>query len=87
MPHQYNEDEDNMTDSAGLTSETSSDKKTPNAEKTCIITRDQLPLSCPMDDMTLWNSHPKVYLPIEKTGKAQCPYCGTKYILQDQTVS
>ena len=40
-----------------------------------------LPLSCPTDDMSLWNAHPKVYLPIEKTGKEQCPYCGTQFVL------
>jgi len=31
--------------------------------------------------MMLWNSHPRVYLPIQKTGEALCPYCGTKYLL------
>lgn len=40
-----------------------------------------LPLSCPTDDMSLWNAHPKVYLPIEKTGKETCPYCGTQFVL------
>ena len=40
-----------------------------------------LPLSCPMPGMHLWNSHPRVFLPIEKTGKAKCPYCGAEYTL------
>jgi uncharacterized Zn-finger protein len=30
--------------------------------------------------MLLWNAHPRVFLPIEKTGEALCPYCGTRYI-------
>jgi len=30
----------------------------------------------------LWNSHPRVFLPIEATGEALCPYCGTQYILK-----
>jgi uncharacterized Zn-finger protein len=34
-----------------------------------------------MPGMSLWNSHPKVYLPIEKTGEAKCPYCGADYSL------
>lgn len=34
-------------------------------------------------DMKLWNSHPKVYLDVAKTGQAKCPYCGTVYKLQD----
>ena len=33
-------------------------------------------------DMTLWNSHPKVYLDVASTGEAKCPYCGTGYKLK-----
>lgn len=47
------------------------------------VTSHDLPLSCPMPDMTLWNSHPKVYLPIQNTGKAKCPYCGAEYVMTD----
>lgn len=56
---------------------------TPNAQLQYVVTRADLPLSCPMPGMSLWNSHPKVYLPVEETGKAKCPYCGTDYILKD----
>ncbi len=42
----------------------------------------------PKADMKLWNSHPKVYLDIAKTGEAKCPYCGTLYRLKaGETVS
>jgi uncharacterized Zn-finger protein len=52
---------------------------------TCYeVTRDDLPLSCPMPDMPLWNSHPRVYLPIEVTGEASCPYCGAAFTLVDR---
>ncbi|MDR3386306.1 MAG: zinc-finger domain-containing protein [Rudaea sp.] len=54
-----------------------------NAENQYTVTRADLPLSCPMPGMTLWNSHPKVYLPIEATGSAKCPYCGAQYTLKD----
>jgi len=54
-----------------------------NAEHRYTVTRADLPLSCPMPGMTLWNSHPKVYLPVEATGSAQCPYCGAIYSLAD----
>ncbi|MCK5363157.1 MAG: zinc-finger domain-containing protein [Gammaproteobacteria bacterium] len=54
-----------------------------NAENRYEVTRADLPLSCPMPDMSLWNSHPKVYLPIEKTGAAKCPYCGADYSLTE----
>lgn len=46
------------------------------------VTRAQLPLSCPLPDDAVWNMHPRVYLPIEKTGEAVCPYCGTHYVLK-----
>lgn len=55
---------------------------TPNAQRKVAVTRDQLPLHCPQPAMSLWNSHPRVFIPIEKTGKARCPYCGTDYELQ-----
>ena len=54
-----------------------------NAENRYEVTRADLPLHCPMDGMSLWNSHPRVYLPIEATGKAKCPYCGADYLLRD----
>lgn len=54
----------------------------PNAENRYRITRTDLPLSCPMPDMSLWNSHPRVYLPIESGGEAKCPYCGVVYVLE-----
>lgn len=55
---------------------------TPNAAQRYEVTHDDLPLHCPMDGMSLWDSHPRVYLPIEETGKAMCPYCGAEYILK-----
>jgi uncharacterized Zn-finger protein len=61
-----------------------SDEKLPaSAQKQYQVTSQDLPLSCPMPNMTLWNAHPRVYLPIEKTGKATCPYCGASYVLMD----
>ncbi|HKK16288.1 MAG TPA: zinc-finger domain-containing protein [Gammaproteobacteria bacterium] len=61
-----------------------SGQKTPNDQPRYSITRDALPLHCPLPDMSLWNSHPRVYLPIEKTGEAKCPYCGTEFTLVDK---
>ena len=45
------------------------------------ITAAQLPLHCPLASQKLWNTHPRVYLPVEATGEARCPYCGTLYRL------
>jgi len=53
-----------------------------NAQHRYQVHRGELPLSCPMPGMYLWNSHPKVYLPIEETGEAKCPYCGAEYNLK-----
>ena len=50
-------------------------------EEEVSVTAKDLPLSCPMPQMKLWNAHPRVYLPIEKTGSAACPYCGTRYVM------
>lgn len=58
-------------------------KKTAAAEKTYTVYKKDLPLSCPTDEMQLWNAHPKVYLPIEKTGQEICPYCSSKFVLKD----
>lgn len=40
-----------------------------------------LPLHCPLPTQKLWNTHPRVFLPIEVTKEARCPYCGTLYRL------
>ena len=56
--------------------------ETPNAKDRYVVSRDELPLSCPTPEMHLWNSHPRVYLPIEKTGEAKCPYCGAEFVLE-----
>ena len=55
-----------------------------NAVKRYEVSRADLPIHCPMDNMTLWNSHPKVYLPLEEKGEAICPYCGALYVLLDE---
>ena len=55
----------------------------PNAENHYQVTRADLPLSCPMPGMYLWNSHPKVYPPVEAEGTAKCPYCGASFTLVD----
>jgi len=46
------------------------------------VTPSDLPLSCPPPGAPVWNMHPKVYLPIEASGQATCPYCGAHYVLE-----
>ena len=45
------------------------------------VTAADLPLHCPMPQQKLWNTHPRVFLPVEASGHAKCPYCGTEYTL------
>lgn len=57
--------------------------ETASAKQEYEVTRADLPLSCPMPSQKLWNSHPRVYLPIDKSGEESCPYCGARYRLVD----
>jgi len=45
------------------------------------VTADDLPVHCPMPGTSLWNSHPRVYIPLDQETEAKCPYCGALYKL------
>ncbi len=47
------------------------------------VKRSELPAYCPTQSMGLWNSHPRVYIPLEEKGEASCPYCGTAFVLSE----
>jgi uncharacterized Zn-finger protein len=56
-----------------------------------LLTADLNPLGgvfCPSPkaDMKIWNSHPKVYLDVAKSGQAKCAYCGIVYKLKAEEV-
>ncbi|MCK9489134.1 MAG: zinc-finger domain-containing protein [Xanthomonadales bacterium] len=55
-----------------------------NAAGRYEVTLADLPLSCPTPAMSLWNSHPRVYLPLAQDGRADCPYCGAEYVLVER---
>jgi uncharacterized Zn-finger protein len=55
----------------------------PNARKRVVVSRADLPMSCPLPAVELWNSHPRVYLPLEADRECECPYCGTLFVLED----
>ena len=59
-----------------------SGSKEANAQTHYEVSKEDLPLHCPMDDMPLWNSHPRVYIPMEK-GSGKCPYCGAEFTLKE----
>ena len=52
-----------------------------NTGEAIVVTPADLPVFCPNPAMPLWSSHPRVFLDIEATGTAMCPYCGTRYRL------
>jgi uncharacterized Zn-finger protein len=54
-----------------------------NAERRYEVHRADFPVSCPLPSMALWNSHPRVYLPLEEEGSCTCPYCGAQFVLID----
>jgi uncharacterized Zn-finger protein len=46
------------------------------------VTKAELPLSCPGPRSEVASLHPRVYLPLKKSGdRATCPYCGAVYVL------
>ncbi|NNF51247.1 MAG: zinc-finger domain-containing protein [Gammaproteobacteria bacterium] len=61
----------------------STGKETPNTSNRYEVTRADLPVHCPLPDMALWNSHPRVFIPVEATGEAHCAYCGALFVLTD----
>ena len=48
------------------------------------ISKQDLPVSCPLPSASHWNAHPRVFLTLDDDGKATCPYCSTVYILQKE---
>lgn len=65
------------------TDATDSSLDSANTRLEYTVSRADLPLSCPTPEQKLWNSHPRVYLPVEETGTAVCPYCSARYRLAD----
>lgn len=48
-----------------------------------VVERNELPFSCPRPGDEVWNMHPRVYLPLDKEKRCECPYCGAVYELKD----
>ncbi|MCH9704536.1 MAG: zinc-finger domain-containing protein [Proteobacteria bacterium] len=45
-----------------------------------------LPFACPPPGTAKWNMHPRVFIQISaKQPQQSCPYCGTRYVLTDDT--
>jgi uncharacterized Zn-finger protein len=64
------------------TAASQSSYNTPNAKTAIEVKADDLPIHCPLPESSLWDSHPRVYIPVkENNGEAKCPYCGTMFKL------
>lgn len=59
-------------------------EKNKNVEDLVQVKRSDLPAHCPTEEMGLWNSHPRVYIPLEEKKEANCPYCGTHFTLTEE---
>lgn len=57
------------------------DKAIPRDDVISVSASD-LPLFCPGPKAPLWSMHPRVYIEIQKDGKAICPYCSAHYQLE-----
>lgn len=48
------------------------------------VKKSELPFSCPRKGASASTLHPRVYIPLKKTGEtASCPYCRTRYLLEE----
>ncbi|MCY3606210.1 MAG: zinc-finger domain-containing protein [Gammaproteobacteria bacterium] len=59
----------------------SEQRVTSNMERRYTVSEKDLPVSCPLPWTVRWNSHPRVYLPLEPGTDATCPYCGAVFSL------
>jgi len=58
-----------------------------NLQQSCTenvyeVTESDLPVHCPMPGTSLWDSHPRVFIPLDQNTEAACPYCGAVYKLK-----
>lgn len=56
--------------------------------RTVHIKPSDLPFACPPPNAPAWAMHPRVFLQIsKKQPEADCPYCGTHFVLTDEDAS
>jgi len=59
----------------------------PNATTLVEVTRDELPMYCPTPEASLWNSHPRQFIPLQDSDECTCSYCGTVFKLVENKSS
>jgi len=56
--------------------------RVPNEKNQYEVNADEVPVHCPLEGSSLWNSHPQVYIAFDDNGDGKCPYCGAEYRLK-----
>ena len=64
-----------------MAQQSSEQRLTSNMERRYTVSEKDLPVSCPLPWTVRWNSHPRVYLPLQPGTDATCPYCGAVFSL------
>jgi uncharacterized Zn-finger protein len=57
--------------------------RAPNDQNRYEVTASDLPIRCPLPGTSLWDSHPRVFVPLDEAGFGQCIYCGAEYVQTD----
>jgi uncharacterized Zn-finger protein len=57
--------------------------RTPNDQHRYEVTAADDPLHCPLPDTSLWDSHPRIYIPLDANGFGKCLYCGAEFVKVD----
>ena len=65
-----------------MTQNKPADGKAAGRERMVEVGAADLPLHCPLPSQQIWNTHPRVFLPLDAAGEALCPYCGTRYVVR-----
>lgn len=61
----------------------SSGLRTPNDQNRYEVTEADMPIHCPLPGTSLWNSHPRIYVPLDANGHGKCLYCSAEYVKVD----
>jgi uncharacterized Zn-finger protein len=57
----------------------SNSNDTPNHKTQSKVQSQPGTITCPNENTSKWNSHPRIYLQFGNSKKVTCPYCGTQY--------
>jgi uncharacterized Zn-finger protein len=57
----------------------------PCQKKQYLVKSQEETIVCPPVDERIWDAHPRVYLKLDENHHIHCPYCGTEFILQEES--